>query len=200
MDVRELQGRLEVGQTRRGSEAPETLVPSTLFPLGAPASSIVPPLHTQVERIRSPLQRGWIELIARTEWQWFATFTFQNEIHPETADKSYRYWCRLLDESNGYRRNTRSTHKLRCTWVRGLEWQKRGVLHFHCLIGNLPWAVDSKAARAFWQETWFTMLKLGIARIYPVEEVGGVAGYIAKYCSKGGEIDLSPNLESKPLL
>ena len=167
---------------------------SPFLSVGELLNDIAPILREGVERKRSGLESGWVEFISRSDWQWFATFTFKDETHPETADKSFKYWCRLLDESNGYKSGTKSTHIRRCTWVRGLEWQKRGVVHFHALIGNLPWDIDTRTSRSFWQEAWCTMLKVGIARIHPVEDVGGVAGYISKYCAKGGEVDLSPNL------
>jgi hypothetical protein len=148
---------------------------------------------------RSPLQEGWVDLIARHDWQWFGTYTFREEVHPEKADKLFRLWCALLDESHlGPTWHKKSKRKHRLQWVRGLEWQKRGVLHYHALLRNLPAYQDGAADRLAWGEVWNKYA--GIARIYPVSEVGGVAGYIAKYCAKGGEVDICDQLSPQPRL
>jgi hypothetical protein len=83
-------------------------------------------------------------------------------------------------------------------WVRGLEWQKRGVLHYHALIRNLPPYMDGLKDRQHWAGEWDKLA--GFAYILPIAEIGGVAGYIAKYCSKGGEVDVSFNLSAQPRL
>lgn len=33
---------------------------------------------------------GWAELLARYPWQWFVNLTFTEDIHPESALKSFR--------------------------------------------------------------------------------------------------------------
>ena len=143
---------------------------------------------------RRPVQDAWVEFLKDYEWQWFATLTFKDAVHPEAAGKRFHYWTRLLDEANGIKRRHGAADPKRVRWARGLEWQKRDVLHFHAVMGNIPSDLDTAAYRALWQETWFQIGKTGLARIWPVEKVGGVVGYIAKYCAKGGEIDISPNL------
>jgi len=146
---------------------------------------------------RPSLHEGWVEFITRHNWQWFCTFTFREEVHPEKADKLFRLWCALLDESilgrYWHRKNKRY---MRVQWVRGLEWQKRGVLHYHALLRNIAPYRDGSTDRLFWAEEWNRLA--GIARIYPVDDVAGAAGYISKYCAKGGEVDfcaaLSPQV------
>jgi len=141
-------------------------------------------------RPRRPLEAAWVEMISRHEWQWFGTFTFREEVHPEKADKLFRLWCALLDESHIGKRWRKHPDK-RLQWVRGLEWQKRGVLHYHALIRNLPAYRDGLEDRQRCAAEWDKLA--GFAYILPVAEIGGVAGYISKYCSKGGEVDFSFN-------
>jgi hypothetical protein len=146
------------------------------------------------------LRSAWVELISRHDWQWFGTFTFREEVHPEKADKLFRLWCAFIDEAHlgskkWYRPNQR---KNRLQWVRGLEWQKRGVLHYHALIRNLPAYRDGFDDRQLWAGKWDYLA--GFALLLPVAEIGGVAGYIAKYCAKGGEVDVCPQLSPQPRL
>jgi len=154
-------------------------------------------------RPQEPLQHAWSEFLTGFDWQWFATMTFSQEVHPEKADKLFRLWCALLDESNlGVGRWSRkSNRKRRCTWVRGLEWQKRGVLHYHALIGNLPAYTIGANDRLLWAEKWLALSAdrsgkpiTGISRIWPLTDTYGAASYVSKYCAKGGQVDVSSNL------
>jgi hypothetical protein len=141
-----------------------------------------------------PLDDGWVAFLKDYEWQWFATLTFEDAVHPEAASKRFVYWTRLIDDAYGVPCRKRADHPRRCRWARGLEWQKRDVLHFHAVMGNLPTENDTRAERGYWQEKWKELGNTGIARIWPVESTAGVVQYIAKYCSKGGEVDLSAGL------
>ena len=177
---------------------PESTLPcrsgSSFLRVGDLVQPIASGLRETVKRHRSPIESAWVSFLQRYEWQWFATFTFKDATHPEAADKRYRFWSRLLDDSNGYKPRSKSTWKRRCVWVRGLEWQKRDVLHFHALIGNLPYELTARSCRDAWEQAWLLMGQTGFAQIRTISEVGGVAGYVSKYCAKGGEIDVSPNL------
>jgi len=103
---------------------------SSFLRVGDLVEPIASGLREPVRRERLPIETAWVKFLTNYEWQWFATFTFKDATHPEAADKRYRFWTKLLDDSNGYRPQRKQTHKRRCMWVRGLEWQKRDVLHF----------------------------------------------------------------------
>ncbi len=167
---------------------------SSFVQVGDLVQPIASGLRESVRRERLPIESAWVHFLSKYEWQWFATFTFKDATHPEAADKRYRFWTRLLDDSNGVDPRKPKTSKRRCMWVRGLEWQKRDVLHFHALIGNLPFELTARVRRDLWEQAWLLMGNTGFAQIRAIHEVGGVAGYVAKYCAKGGEIDLSPSL------
>lgn len=134
---------------------------------------------------------GWERFIDRYVWDWFATFTFRESKHPEAADKVFRAWIHELQSAvAGKTYRNRGRDQVR--WVRGLEWQKRGVIHFHCLMYqrmNLNLCQTRKA----WEREWLRLTD-SYASIYPCDSSGAVRAYIAKYCGKGGEVDCSPNL------
>jgi hypothetical protein len=146
-------------------------------------------------RTRRPIEAAWVSLIQRHDWQWFGTFTFREEVHPESADKLFRLWCARCDESflgKTWHKQTRRDERMQ--WVRGLEWQKRGVLHYHALLRNIPAYRDGYDSRLSFSSLWNELA--GFAYVVPVEESGGVAAYISKYCAKGGQVDVCANLRA----
>jgi hypothetical protein len=155
--------------------------------------SSVAALSVSVRRSPLPIEIQWTALLKRWQWHWFATFTFKDETHPEAADKVFRHWVNKLNEANGYRQRSQSTYARRCIWARGLEWQKRGVIHFHAVVGNLPLSTHTRSSCDAWASLWLELGNTGFAKIVLVQDEGSLS-YVSKYCAKGGEIDVSPNL------
>lgn len=134
------------------------------------------------------LRDCWAELLNRWLWDWFATLTFRDDPHPEKADKLFRVWVSKLNRKlYGVRW---AKHGKGVRWVRATELQRRGVIHYHVLMGGdrLP-----NERRLDWMDTWNELA--GFARIEVPENAGAVVGYCSKYVVKGGEIDMSPTLE-----
>lgn len=137
------------------------------------------------------LVEGWERFIDRYRWDWFATCTFVEDKHPEAADKVFRVWISELQQAvAGINYQKKPRDQVR--WVRGLEWQKRGTIHFHALMYH-RFDLNLMQRRLTWMDEW-TRLTGAICRIYPCDSSGRVRSYIAKYCGKGGEVDCSPNL------
>jgi len=138
---------------------------------------------------------GWEGLLDRYAWDWFATYTFADSIHPEAADKLFRVWAsklnRLVAGSNWHKRPADTVR-----WARGLEWQKRGVLHYHALLYTRQ-GLNLQAYRFEWAAKW-QQLAGGFSKILPCDSATAVRAYIAKYCGKGGEVDLSLDLPTVP--
>lgn len=133
------------------------------------------------------LQAAWVHFLGGYDWQWFTTCTFREAVHPERADKAFRYWVGLIDESRlgkYYRRK----EQRRARWVRALEWQKRDVLHYHALVGNLGEYDSEEAVRRVWADVWNQIG--GFAKVDAYQS-GGVLAYVSKYVVKGGQIDCS---------
>jgi len=70
-------------------------------------------------------------------------------------------------------------------WARALEYQKRGVIHYHALIW---FGGASEARRLTAMDRWFEIGQ-GIARIFTYNPQLGATHYLGKYIAKGGEID-----------
>jgi hypothetical protein len=75
-----------------------------------------------------------------------------------------------------------------------LEWQKREVLHYHALVGNLPREYVSGDWRTFFWEFWRSLDNAGLSRVDACNGRDEVYSYLSKYVTKGGEIDFSPSL------
>ena len=144
----------------------------------------------QLERSRS-LSTAWASMLTRYEFEWFVTFTFRERIHPEAADKLFRVWVVQLNKAIYGNRFYR--HRLKGVyWARGLEWQKRGVLHYHALIGGC-----ASQDVHWWETRWLSLDKrCGFPKIELIKKPEQAAAYIAKYCAKEGEVDVSSNLAS----
>lgn len=133
------------------------------------------------------LAEAWTTFLEQWSWSWFATLTFREETHPEAADKRFRVWISKLNRAtHGIRW---SKHGRGCYWARALEYQRRGVIHFHALIGGERIADEQ---RIHWANEWNELA--GFARIEVPRGAHGVVSYAAKYTSKGGEIDLGGRL------
>jgi hypothetical protein len=135
---------------------------------------------------------GWDVLLARYRWDWFATFTFPDEVHPEAADKRYRVWMSKLQQavtgSKHWDRHPADTVR----WARGLEWQKRGVIHYHALMYQRR-NLDLLERRKHWEAVWLD-ISGGFCSIFPCDSANAVRSYVAKYCGKGGQVDCSRDL------
>jgi len=68
-------------------------------------------------------------------------------------------------------------------WVRALEYQRRGVIHYHALLAGVQ-----ELRRLSWMDLWNELA--GYARIEPIRDGSVVRRYVSKYVAKGGELDL----------
>jgi len=137
------------------------------------------------------LHKGWISFVSRYEWQWFCTMTFRDSVHPESADKRFRMFVSKLNRKLFGPRWSSKKHTT-VYWARGLEYQKRGVLHFHALLACAGKDLNHIAIRRDWEAVWQDLS--GYARIEKVRSQKDASRYVTKYVTKGGQIDLSPNL------
>ena len=125
-------------------------------------------------------------------WQWFTTLTFKSfNVGPESASKAWNRWLRKLNKEcfgNHYQREGKGIVVVRAT-----EMQQREVIHFHALMGGGLGNILRKSYEAEWNK------ENGFAFIKPYRGEQGAKRYIAKYVSKGGELDVSvpPGLRSK---
>ena len=141
------------------------------------------------------LAQAWREFIAHYPMQWFCTLTFTEEVHPERAAKLFRLFIRQLNKKLYGSHFERRGH-LGVFWVLAWEYQKRGVLHFHALVGDVE-DLNARARRLDWMDIWHGFgPPAGFARIEDIKSQEAVRNYVTKYVTKGGQIDLSASLKS----
>ena len=76
------------------------------------------------------------------------------------------------------------------------EYQRRGVLHFHALFGDVE-DLNVRLRRLDWMDRWMALGQpAGFARIEAIDSQEAVRKYVTKYVVKGGQIDLSSSLKS----
>jgi len=152
--------------------------------------------------IKVSLQEGWVEFIKRFEpYEWYVTLTFKDPKHPESADKAFFRWIRYINECL-YGRRYREKKK-GVTYIKCMEYQKRDVIHFHCLIAD-PHLYKLK--RLTFMQAWehdcgsSNVVVNGYARVLQYDARGGAVNYCSKYVMKDGEIDLYISPEQMHLL
>lgn len=151
-----------------------------------------------VNKILPPsLPQVWAEFLDNPafEWSLYGHFTFRDvvnvsdgiarHVHPESAGKT---WDKFIHNLNrkvfGCRYYKRSGEGV--TWARASEYQVRGAIHYHALIGRVPQQIK----RLELVDQWFSAA--GIARIYEYVPNLGAEHYLSKCCYawKKGEVDL----------
>jgi hypothetical protein len=111
------------------------------------------------------LREAWIAWLEQWRWEWYCTLTFREEVHPEAAKKRFRTFEKMINRSLYGPRWFK--HGRGIGWVLALEYQRRGVIHFHALltgVGDVP--------RRPWIKTWRKLA--GFATIEPIESPAAV--------------------------
>jgi len=131
------------------------------------------------------LCEAWIALLRRlneeAHFKWYATLTFRAPIHPEAAMKCFNRWIHQINRKILGVRYWKRNKGVR--WVMGIETQRRGVIHFHCLIADV-----GNLRRLTWMDRWDELA--GYARIYAYDNNRDPYTYLSKYITKGGDIEL----------
>jgi len=144
----------------------------------------------------TPIQTAWVDFMSKFEayYDLFVTLTFKQEIHPEEATKRYYRFVRKINEAL-FGRNYRKQGK-GVVWVKALEFQKRGCVHFHCLIGNEVWKLLRIKVTDLWEnDKKYKNSRNGVngkAWVERYDPERGAKGYMGKYITKArqGEIDI----------
>jgi len=141
---------------------------------------------TNLDNQPQTLVDGWSRFIEKfSPYDLYVTLTFEQDTHPEQADRRYKRFVRKINQSlfgRRYREQEKGIY-----WVRALELQRRQVIHFHALLGGGAFKLNRIAMTELWKSekgnghTW-------IERFDPLK---GATRYLSKYVgkSKRGEID-----------
>jgi len=159
----------------------------------------------QMRRARNEFG-AWLSL---PPWNWYTTHTFKTEpcpsvfktreafpsdkgsyVSPGQADKAWYSWF------NGLRVSAKAKGLTPSVWgkeapfyFRVAEYQDRGTLHYHALIGGV-----GDIRRLLFKDMWESH---GYARVEAYESGKGANFYVGKYLTKGegvGDIRFSHNL------
>jgi hypothetical protein len=72
-------------------------------------------------------------------------------------------------------------------WARTLEYQERGVLHYHVLLAGVS-GLRPRDCAALWYA------RGGLANIGPIRNTVAALRYVSKFVLQGGELDFEPRM------
>lgn len=144
------------------------------------------------------LQDAWLEFISPYDFDIFATLTFREDIEPWKAEKRFNKWIGSL---NCYLFGWRYKRKgLGIRYVVGIEYQKRGTLHLHALLGAEGLKeINRDYIAKLWKNNGQRYKKTGKlvdrivnghAVIEDYDPSRGAKHYMTKYVHKGGQVDI----------
>lgn len=125
------------------------------------------------------VMRDWLSR-ARL-WKLLVTLTFKDPIPPEPAFNIWRRLVRLLNERSFGRHYTRIVGHAYFSYVLGIEYQRRAVVHFHALVDK---PLNFDLVHRWWQRA------AGFVWIEQIEHWEKAILYVTKYVTKGGELKL----------
>lgn len=134
-------------------------------------------------------QKAFGEWLSIPEWDWFTTHTFKAEyVSPRESDRHWYAWFNSLRVTAKNAGITPSVWgKQAPFYFRVVEYQDRGTLHYHALIGGV-----GDIRRLLFKDLWEIY---GHARILAYDPARGANFYVGKYLTKDdGDIRFSHNL------
>jgi hypothetical protein len=145
---------------------------------------------TSQDKAYHSLADTWGTFLEPYDWDWFCTLTFKDCTHPESAGKVYDNWIHALNR-DAYGQGYWKDKTKGVFYARGTEWQRRGVIHYHALIGGIPDFVRISKYVNWW--------KAHVAPQVTIDKYDRKKGgrfYMAKsaYTFKRGEIDCNDAL------
>jgi len=139
-------------------------------------------VHNSQQISNKDIRDAWCQFLGRWEWEWFLTLTFRDIVHPEAANKAFRYFVSQLNRQLYGPRWFKKAHG-GLPWVRALEYQRRGVIHFHALFADVK-----NLRRLSCMDRWDHIA--GYSRVEAIKDKWAVRRYVCKYVMKEGEIEL----------
>jgi len=153
------------------------------------------------------LEEGWVQMADKySPWHWYLTLTFKYFVEQEYALRQFGRFIRLMNEKvhgKRFRGNGRGDSVCKgISWLNAIEWQRRGVLHFHALLGGESYKLGTPGYPSMdrYKDIWQYGIKKkngkykfrpnGFAKIVEFDARKGAKYYLAKYVSKGGEPDI----------
>jgi hypothetical protein len=139
-------------------------------------------VNTEGQQRRARTALG--EWLSRPPWEWYTTHTFAADyVSSREADHHWHSWLNSLVLA------CRSQGLPRPFYFRAAEYQDRGTLHYHSLIGGV-----GPVRRLLFKDLWELW---GYARVEEYDPALGASFYVGKYLTKSdGDIRFSHNLKT----
>lgn len=158
----------------RFENAPKVSVRRKRVPRETNNSGDYPSLERRHDNLRR-LRRGFLRLVSTNlrgkGAPSFLTLTFVSDVSICVALECYREFVQRLRQST----------KIDVSYISVPEFQKRGTIHFHCLIWGLTGdQVAHERRTRYLQNIWAR----GYVDIIPTDGSDKLGGYMAKYMSK----------------
>ena len=136
-------------------------------------------------------RRAFGEWLSLPPWDWYTTHTFKADfVSPKQSDNSWYAWFNSVRLSAKVKGLTPSVWGPAAPfYFRVAEYQDRGTLHYHSLIGNV-----GDIRRLLFKDLWELH---GFARVEAYNPALGANFYVGKYLTKAdgvGDIRFSHNL------
>lgn len=129
--------------------------------------------------VKKLLAKANAKWVAKRNWIVFLTLTFEKETAYDVAKKKFKRLVMELNKSVFGNNYTRIVGHSYFSYVLGIEYQRREVIHFHVLIDK---PVNFQLIHTLWNH-W-----AGFAWADRIENFYSAVNYVTKYISKGGEI------------
>jgi hypothetical protein len=127
------------------------------------------------------LSDEWAEWISSVRsWRVFGSLTYRDFIYQDKALEMWQRFVRVLNKNVFGKHYTRKVGHSYFSYILGIEYQTRDVLHFHFLADcPLPFSMIHQIWNSWAGCAWLEMVGQGDRTpLY----------YVSKYVSKGGEI------------
>ena len=148
--------------------------------------------HTNPQGLMRRSRKAFGEWLSLPPWNWYTTHTFKAAyVSPKQADHDWYSWFNGLRVSAKAKGLTLSVYgSIAPFYFRVVEYQDRGTLHYHALIGGV-----GDIRRLLFKDIWELH---GFARVEKYDVGRGANFYVGKYLTKAdgvGDIRFSHNVE-----
>jgi len=133
----------------------------------------------QVKDLLRTETEKWVFGLA--DWRIFLSLTFRDEKTPDVANSLFKWFIRKNNEHAFGKHYTQKVDHSYFSYVFGLEYQTRDVVHFHALVDK---PLDFSFVHQIWGD------RCGFAWIEGnLKSKAQAVNYVCKYCVKGGQIE-----------
>jgi hypothetical protein len=126
------------------------------------------------------VRKNWSAWLSKRKWLVFLTLTFREETSPEIALKLFEKLVQLLNKEVFGEHYTNYVGHSYFSYVVGIEYQKRGTIHFHVLIDR---PVNFDSIHRLWN-AW-----AGFAKPEIIQQNENAVNYVTKYAAKCGQME-----------